>query len=114
MNTDRATAGYFVLSWDNPGDHEAVLEESADTEFTSPDRWSLSGVSAFTRTGLENGSYYYRIKGTDGRWSETLEVVVDHHPLPRAFMFFSLGLVLFMVLVVSLYIGHKKTGVQPA
>lgn len=114
VDQNPATAGYYVLNWTNEDDKRFVLEESTDPGFTSTERWELSEVSAITQTGLGDGTYYYRIREVGGPWSQTLSVTVEHHPLGRAFLFFSLGLLLFAALGLTLIIGHNKTKGQPA
>lgn len=65
-------------------------------------------------SGRKNGTYYYRVRsekpGSD--WSNAVEVKVAHHPLSRAFMFFSLGALVFvatLTMVVRGNLAHKQS-----
>ena len=70
-------------------------------------------MSASTQTGLMDGTYFYRVRSPGGDWSNVIKVVVEHHPLSRAFLFFALGFMLFAALLVTLVIGHRRTAQQP-
>lgn len=42
-----------------------------------------------------------------GPWSKTVMLTMDHHPLSRAFMFFGLGLLVFVATVVLILHGAE-------
>ena len=86
-----------------------LLEESTNTEFLNPEKTHISNIYASTLTGLDNGTYYYRIKNNNNEWSNTAKVVVQHHSLDKAFLFFTLGCCLFVLIITTLIIGHTKT-----
>lgn len=59
--------------------------------------------TASTLTGLKNGEYAFRLREGQGDWSETLTVVIEHHPLWKAYAFFGAGFVLFIILCGLLF-----------
>lgn len=101
--------GYFVLSWDGEeADQDLVLQQATDIAFSSEiEEWVVTGASQFTQSGLVDGVYYFRlVDNTDS--SNTISVEVAHHSLGRATFFFSLGAILFGVLVAILVIGRRQ------
>ena len=119
-DTALAREGYFVLRWsveENPG-ARLILQQSANPDFaeftaangepTSIDQWDVSNAVQFTQSGLDNGDYYYRLTDDFGV-SNTVQVTVEHHSLVRALMFFSMGLLLFLILVAMIIVGHRRT-----
>ncbi|MEQ8953320.1 MAG: hypothetical protein RL120_04240 [Gammaproteobacteria bacterium] len=107
-DTTLSTEGYFVLSWASLADAVALQQSDSPgfLEFTSRD---LPGSGQITITGLEDGDYYFRLLGDDGTVTEPLVIEVQHHPLSRALLFFSLGLILFLILLSTIYIGNRRT-----
>lgn len=103
--------GRVKLIWGSRGDtYQYVLQQATDNEFKQvkiiyegPDRASFV-------SGLNDGTYYYRVKAKQGDWSETLVVEVKHHSLSLALSLFGLGAVVFMltVLVVVRGSNHKS------
>lgn len=104
----RSSAGYFKLIWSSFSDNAFVLEESSNAEFINSKTIQLRGTNSITLTGLENGSYYYRIKDSNNEWSNVAHVTVEHHSIVKAFVFFSLGLFLFIILVYVLRLGQTN------
>lgn len=108
-----AREGYFVLSWDlSAGDHDRgtalTLQQSSQADFSGDvEQWPVHQADQFTQSGLTNGRYYYRLVSEKGA-SNVVEVEVQHHALSRAFFFFSLGAVLFILLVVILLHGRRQ------
>lgn len=109
-DTDVSSEGYFVLRWTTGADTGSpVLLQQADTEnFSSPIEYTLDANGSITLTGLENGRYYFRARQADSPFSDTVIVDVAHHSLARAFAFFLVGLVLFMILVVTIIRGNRE------
>jgi hypothetical protein len=108
-NLDVAAEGYFVLSWDAPDiSSELTLQESREPDFSGDlEQWPVSQANQFTQSGLTNGLYFYRL--ADGTsTSNVVKVEVQHHSLSRAWFFFSLGAVLFILLVGILLHGRRQ------
>ena len=110
VDTPLSSEGYFVLSWDTGGDGEQyVLQQALTPDFRETLDRPVAGAGSLTITGLADDSYYYRIGDTQRGWSNTVQVTVAHHSLGRAFAFFSLGLVLFAVLIFTILSGYRQT-----
>jgi hypothetical protein len=107
-DTDVSTAGYFQLSWSSEHDDEYILEQSTSADFISPIEIYRGQQTATVLSGLANGEYFYRVKTPQSEWSEVVQVVVTHHTLIKAFAFFALGAVMFLILLVVLLQGRKQ------
>ena len=110
-----ATGGYYRLTWENGPDASAFqLQESRSAEFTQAKVIYQGGDLASVISGRSNGEYHYRIRQVDeegspvSAWSESLQVTVEHHPLGRAFVFFTIGLVVFVITLVAIMRGSRK------
>jgi Zn-dependent metalloprotease len=76
----------YTVSWSATSPLNTYeLQESTDSEFTSPTTFSLSGTSRdFSHTVASNTTYYYRVRATDScfgstynsDWSETGQTTV--------------------------------------
>ncbi|MFN4262967.1 MAG: hypothetical protein ACK4IT_04955 [Thioalkalivibrionaceae bacterium] len=68
------------------------------------------GDEATTLSGLVNGEYRFRLRaqGSDV-WSDEAVVTVEHHSLARAFGFFVVGASVFVVLIVSIAVGIRRS-----
>ncbi len=111
-STSLSNEGYFVLDWPaSPTARSLALQQSEDREFTNPLTRALDAVDAATITGLQDGTYFFRLTENDSVVSNTVSVTVQHHSLGRAGGFFLLGLVLFTVLVISILSGNRRAGI---
>lgn len=116
-DTSIAAEGYFVLSWDlaalseDVATNKLVLQQAAEAEFTQADNILIAPSGRMTITGLPDGTYYYRA-GTASGWSEVLQVSVRHHSLQRAFVIFTMGLLMFAVLAAVIFIGNRNSGAE--
>lgn len=109
-DTTLSSEGYFVLSWNSSADSAGFTLH--ETSVTNPDfirANDLPASGALTITGLTDGIYSYRLYDNDLPLSNSVTIEVQHHGLGRALGFFSLGLVLFSLLVASIAIGHKRS-----
>lgn len=103
---ERDSAGFFTLDW--TGAERVELEQAtgpahADARiiYTGPDASTLI-------SGLADGEYRFRIRAQgDTAWSDEAVVVVEHHGLGRAFLFFLLGAGLFVVLILAIAGGRR-------
>lgn len=111
-DTELSREGYFVLSWslnsnttlDSTG---LRLQQATTAEFTAPLSKPVPGIDSLTVTGLVDGDYFYQLVTDDGVVSNALRIRVEHHALGRAFLFFVLGLLVFIVLLASIFHGQR-------
>jgi hypothetical protein len=108
-DTGLSTEGYFQLSWhsEQPGNFE--LQQSPSEDFHLAHSIYRGQDMATVISGLPNGRYFYRVRQEDNPiWSDPVRVEVKHHPLSRAFGFFSLGAVMFLATLVVLIRGARS------
>lgn len=114
-DTELSREGYFVLSWSPDSDYASLdLQQSTSAEFSDYAVKRVADTDRVTLTGLVDGDYYYRLVADDVIVSNRLTVRVEHHALGRALSFFVLGFILFSVLLLTIYRGHKEQGVPHA
>ena len=117
LNSDSeiSTTGFFQLSWQSDAE-QVQLQEAQDEGFSSPVDTYLGTDKASLISGKKDGQWFYRARNIldtePGPWSNTVEVTVKHHDLMRAFMFFSLGLVIFVSLTLLVILGSRKANEQ--
>lgn len=118
-DTTLSTEGYFVLNWEtiDPSSQPVILQQSDSEDFSVDREFTLPSNGSITITGLDNGHYYFRAYQEGSPFSNTVAIEVVHHSLQRALFFFSIGLVLFLILVVTIVMGNrslvKPTQVKP-
>jgi hypothetical protein len=105
--------GVATLSWDSAGD--VVLQQSASEDFATPTTLYQGPDKGTTITGLNDGTYYYRIGISAGpdtatRWQAPVRLVVEHHSMARAWGFFSLGAVVFLGTLIVVVRGARLNG----
>ena len=113
-STELSSEGYFVLHWEpavdsdtfSPSDEFALLRADNPDMLQANLRQKLPLQGAVTVSGLGDGQHYFRVDAP-GLSSNVVLVEVKHHSLTRAFTFFSIGLLLFLVLGTTIYLGHK-------
>ena len=101
--------GHIRLEWS--ADHETTFElQRAQTAaftdsltiYTGPDRASFI-------SGLENGTYYFRVRETGKEWSDIMTVLVEHQSLRLAFTLFTIGGIVFLLTVFVVVNGARRT-----
>ncbi|WP_026279652.1 fibronectin type III domain-containing protein [Thioalkalivibrio sp. ALJ16] len=104
---ERSTDGGFTLSWEAAG--AVALEQAAGPDHGDA-RIIYEGHDTSTVvSGLPDGEYRFRLRASDADdWSDTATVRVEHHSLARAFGFFVLGGVVFLVLIVAILRGRPR------
>ena len=112
VDNEIASAGFFRLSWET--DAERVeLQEATDPEFHNPTTPYSGPDQAAVISGKPGGMWYYRIRALSnqhaGPWSEPVAVAVIHHSLYRAFLFLTLGIIVFAAIVLMIVRGSGKT-----
>ncbi|MFO7955288.1 hypothetical protein [Thioalkalivibrio sp.] len=104
---ERSTDGGFTLAWES--DETVVLEQG-----TGPDHGDArivyeGGDTSTVISGLPDGEYRFRLRAADrDAWADEATVVVEHHSLARAFGFFSVGAVVFLVLIGAILRGRPR------
>lgn len=108
-NTNMATAGYFQLTWSgDPQQAPYVLQQSITPSFSKHITLYQGADTASLQSGLSDGTYHYRVLGSQGVVSNSVQVEVKHHALKKAFSFFALGAVMFLILLVVLITASRK------
>ncbi|MFO8153907.1 MAG: hypothetical protein R6U34_11730 [Thioalkalivibrio sp.] len=100
------SAGFFKLNWD--GAERFELEQASGPEYEDARIIYRGSDTRTTISGLPNGEYRFRIREEGAEeWADQAVVVVEHHPLGRAFLFFALGAALFVVLILAIARGRR-------
>jgi len=106
-----ATAGFFRLHWQTPAVH-VELQVASSPEFEAPTIAYIGPDRATVISGKPDGTLYYRVRALDSQqpapWSESVIVEVRHHSLPRALMFLSLGVLVFLITTTMIIRGARK------
>ena len=105
---DVSDTGYFRLTWKGPKKAGYELQESRAEDFSQAVVIYKGSDRATVRSGLDNGTYYYRVRRGDGPWSRTLAVTVKHHELSKSFVFMGLGFTVFVITALLILIGHAR------
>ena len=113
-DSNESTAGYYQLHWSNNHAGDFILQESNKPDFSDAELLYQGPDTATLVSGRKNGTYYYRVRSadTENDWSNSVKVNVTHHPLSRAFMFFSLGALVFvatLIMVIRGNLAHRPT-----
>lgn len=116
-------SGYIKLSWDwtpgeeNASDYEFELQQAQDDQFSDTTPIYQGQDFATFLSGLNNGSYHYRVRvkagGTSSAWSAPVFVQVKHHSLTLAFSLFGLGALIFLLTVGIIVQGNRKVTQNP-
>jgi hypothetical protein len=109
-DTEVATAGYYQLSWDD-ADGPYHLQESSTADFSSHRTLYHGDDLAMVISGKPDGVYYYRISLSNGQQisnSNVIKVVVAHHPLKTALLFFLAGAVVFVATFIMIIKGNRQ------
>jgi len=68
-----------------------------------------ANTQQLTLSGFANGTYYFRLRASNNNYSNVVKVQVDHYPLWQALSLFSLGLGLFVIVVVVIAKGAYRS-----
>ena len=111
-DTEIATAGFYRLSWQTDGITQVELQEADNPDFADASIDYQGPDDASVVSGKPNGTWYYRARVIGdqqaGPWSTAVKVTVAHHPLYRAFMFFGLGVVVFVATLLLVVRGAER------
>ena len=103
---ERDSAGFFTLDWS--GAERFELEQATGPDHADARIIYRGSDTSTTISGLSDNSYRFRIRAEGAEsWSDAAVVVVEHHALSRAFLFFALGAAVFVVLLLAIARGRK-------
>jgi hypothetical protein len=108
-DTQVATAGYFHLSWTGE-DKVLSLEESGSVNFDVFKNIYTGTDRARVVSGKPNGEYYYRLVTMDKNKpvsSNVVKVIVRHHSLKNAILFFIAGFIVFIATFLLIINGKR-------
>ena len=121
-SSDYATAGYFQLTWswpDAPADTIYQLDERqlSDDHSNTVFKTIYQGIDqASVISGKSDGRYEYRVvamansnKLPASATSNLISVEVKHHSLANAFGVLSLGVVIFIAILITIFRGVNQT-----
>lgn len=111
-DSEIATAGFFHLQWQSAKYHgNWHLQESSDTDLNNfKDIYSGPDLARVI-SGKSDGIFYYRVitdTTPSPQMSNIVKVTVAHHPLSNAFLFFGVGALIFMAILVSILQGNRN------
>lgn len=103
---ERDSAGFFRLDWS--GAERFELEQATGPEHVDARIIYRGSDTSTTISGLPDNSYRFRIRAEGAEnWSDEAVVVVEHHALSRAFLFFGLGAAVFAALLLAIARGRR-------
>jgi hypothetical protein len=107
-NTIQIQDCHIRLEWLAGESQVFELQRSSASEFTDPTTIYRGPDMASVISGLENGHYYFRVRGEGEDWSPPLEVVVVHQSLRLAFVLFAIGGLVFILTVSVVVKGARE------
>lgn len=111
-DSDVATAGFFHLHWESDKyDGTWHLQESHDPDLKEYKVIYSGPDLARVISGKSDGVYYYRVVADERAsqiMSNIIQVTVAHHPLTNAFLFFFVGALIFLAILISILKGNRQ------
>lgn len=98
--------GVFRLHWEGPGE-KASLQQSTRGDFTHLLTVYAGEDRAALISGKPDGVYRYRLLDASGQVVARATATVKHHSLSRAWMFFAVGLLVFLATAVLVVRGAR-------
>lgn len=84
------------------------LQEANTPSFTQPKKRYKGEDTGTFISGLMDGTYYYRVRKTDGDWSNTVSVQIKHHSLTLAINLLILGAIVFLITTAVILFSLKN------
>lgn len=119
-----ARTGSIAMSWHSEHDGSDVsaymfeIQEARDSLFKEYEIYYQGPDLATYVSGLASGHYYFRVREwvdstTASRWSDPIEVIVEHHSLGFAWLLFAIGGVVFVLTAgVVIHGAREQDGVD--
>jgi hypothetical protein len=108
---DVSTAGYYQLNWQQKSPGNVELQEARSKDFIKAKTLYLGPDQASFISGRQDGEYFYRARPVESSntsdWSNTVKVTVKHHSLNRAFLFFTAGAIVFLLILFVIHKGSR-------
>ena len=104
---ERSTDGGFTLAWE--ADEPVQLEQASGPDYADARILYRGRDTSTVVSGLPDGEYRFRLRAAGANeWSDVATVTVEHHSLGRAFSFFAVGAVVFLVLIGTIVRGSVR------
>ena len=105
----KISEGHIRLDWTAKDAGVFELEQATDDSFSNAKTiYSGPDLASFI-SGLRDGMYHYRVRDKGGAWSDQLTVEVQHQSLKLAFTLFGIGGVVFLLTVLVVVQGARKS-----
>ena len=105
--------GHIKIEWNmDQAGADVELQQAEDKLFDNPHVIYRGPDNATFVSGLEDGTYYFRVRKLEGPWSEVITVNVKHHSLQVAFILFGLGAIVFAMTVFVVVRGAVNSSVD--
>ncbi|MEJ2621725.1 MAG: fibronectin type III domain-containing protein [Candidatus Thiodiazotropha sp.] len=109
----QSTDGKTTLSWDLPEGASVEVESSLDNNFVKPTPLYQGSDRSTVLTGLSDGSYHFRARfvrqnGAISPWGASVNLLVEHHSLTKAMVFFAIGAVVFAATLLLIILGARR------
>lgn len=96
------SAGYATLNWFTAEGNTFELKENKNNKWVAVYKGQDKATSL---SGLSNGTYSYRLTSDGRQVGETVSFTIQHYSLENAFMFFSMGAFMLVILIYMLIRG---------
>ncbi|WP_018142355.1 hypothetical protein [Thioalkalivibrio sp. ALJ7] len=104
---ERSTDGGFTLNWET--DTAVVLEQATGPDHADARIIYEGSDTSTVISGLSDGEYRFRLRAAEADdWADQATVTVEHHSLARAFGFFAVGAIVFLVLIGAILRGRPR------
>lgn len=100
--------GYHQLEWEATPDVATEVQQATLSDFENAKTLYKGMDRASYISGLENGTYFFRVREEGGEWSPTLTLTVQHQSLQLAFTLFGLGALVFLLTVWVVVKGTRQ------
>ena len=104
-----SSSGHIRLIWDAAQDTTFELQQATSQDFADAKRIYKGPDKASFVSGLDDGTYYFRVRAPGGAWSDTQTLRVQHQSLKLAFTLFGIGGVVFLLTVSVVITGTRRT-----
>ena len=107
----KVDAGHLHLKWgvvDGVEGKSFRVEQSLSKNFDQPTLIYEGPDQATFLSGLKNSRYFFRVKETDGQWSDIYTVEVEHFSTQFALILFVIGFLTFGGIAGVIWHGNRR------